>query len=217
MIRYIKRFMGVATLGACVLGISCGGGSQPPQTPFQPPETASVQTGSHVLGDANARVTIIEFCDFQCPYCKAFYMNTGPQIIESYVNTGKVKLAFRQFPLSSIHQNALPAAQASECAAKLGGNDGFWKYHAALFTNGTGDGTGLDVASLRQYAADLQFDTDSFSACVDNQETAGSVSKDLTDGRAAGVSGTPTFFINGKKFEGAQTFSNFKTAIEAEL
>jgi protein-disulfide isomerase len=160
-------------------------------------------------------VTIVEFSDFQCPYCKSFFTSTEPQIISTYVNTGKAMFAYRQFPLS-LHQNAQIAAEASECAAQVGGN-AFWKYHNTLFTKGQGDGTGLDVTALKQYAADLQLDTTAFNACLDNHATAAAVSKDVSDGVAAGVQGTPTFFINGKILVGTQPFSAFQAAIEAEL
>jgi len=219
MIPYMKRIVGVAALCSCVLGIGCGGGSQATQTttPNQPPGTVTVATGSHVLGDATSKVTIIEFSDIQCPYCKSFHTDTEPQIVQTYVSTGKARFAFRHFPLSTIHQNAEIAAEAAECAAKLGGNDTFWNYLDMLFTNGQGNGTGLDAASLKQYAADLHLDSASFNTCLDNHETAAIVSKDSADGRAAGVSGTPTFFINGKILVGAQTFSTFKALIDAEL
>jgi len=205
----------LVVVAACLLSVGCGGGSKSTQStqPDQPPVAAT----SHVLGDANAKVTIVEFSDFQCPYCKNFYTDTEPQIVSEYVDTGKAKFVYRQFPLSSIHQNAEIAAEGSECAAKVGGNDAFWRYHDKLFTNGYGNGTGLDSASLKQYAADLQLDTASFNTCLDSHATATAVSKDVSDGTSAGVGGTPTFFINGKKLVGAQPFSTFKVAIDAEL
>ncbi len=207
-----NRVAAVAILVIACLFVGCGGGSnQPPQ------DGTTVAAGSHILGDANAKVTLIEFADFQCPYCKNFYTDTEWQIIANYVNTGKARFAFRQFPLSSIHQNAEAAAEASECAAKIGGNDGFWKYHDMLFTNSHGDGTGLDANSLKQYAANLQLDTAGFNACLDNHQTAEAVSNDVSDGTAAGVGGTPTFFINGKKLVGAQPYSAFQAAIDALL
>lgn len=207
----MKKVIGAIALGVCWFAIGCGGGSQAGQ-PSQP----QVATGSHLLGDTKAQVTIIEFGDFQCPYCKSFYTDTEPQIISTYVDTGKARIAYRQFPLS-MHQNAQIAAEASECAAKVGGNDAFWKYHGKLFTNGYGDGTGLDLTSLKQYAADLQLDTASFTACVDQHQTASAVAKDVADGSAAGVHSIPSFFVNGKLIVGAQPFSSFKAVIDSQL
>lgn len=206
----------LAALVGCLLALGCGGGSVGSQTSQQGQPTVSVATGSHVLGDANAKVTIVEFSDFQCPYCKSFATDTEPQIISTYVTTGKAKIAYRNFPLP-MHQYAEMAAEASECAAKLGGNDVFWKYHDTLFSKGKGDGTGLDASSLKQYAADLGLNTTSFNSCLDSHEMASTVSKDVADGTAAGVQGTPIFFINGKAVEGAQPFSVFKAAIDALL
>lgn len=201
-----------------LLCFSCGGGGSQPTQPTQPsqPPSINVATGSHVLGNADAKVTIIEFADYQCPYCRNFFTDTEPQIISTYVNTGKARIAFRQFPLG-MHVNAMVAAEASECAAAVGGNDAFWKYHDVLFTNSHGDGTGLDSASLKQYAANLHLDTTNFNKCLDNHEAAADMNNDLRDGAAAGVNCTPTFFVNGRQLSGAQPFSAFQQAIDAEL
>jgi protein-disulfide isomerase len=168
------------------------------------------------MGSSSAQVTLIEFGDFQCPYSQSFYIETEPQIISTYVNTGEVLFAFRQFPLS-YHQNAEIAAEASECAAQLGGNAAFWEYHDTLFTNGQADGTGLDLTSLEQYAANMQLNAVDFNTCLETHATAAIVSKDISAGTAAGVTGTPNFFINGTKYAGTLTFSDFQTAIEAAL
>jgi protein-disulfide isomerase len=212
----MRHIVSLVLIMLIVICVGCGGGGSQSTQPTQTTQPATVAAGLHVMGNADAKVTVIEFTDFQCPFCKSFYTDTEPQIISTYVVTGKVKFAVRQFPLS-IHQNAQIAAEASECAAKVGGNDAFWKYHDVLFTKGQGDGTGLDAASLKQYAADLQLNTTSFNSCLDNHETAAVVSKDVADGRAAGVAGTPFFFINGKQLFGAQPFSTFKAMIDLEL
>lgn len=213
MMRLIERMLAVITLGTCVVVIACCGGSQSPQ-PTHSQVTPALATGPHILGDAQANVTIIKFCDFQCPYCKSFHSETEWQIVNEYVSTGKAKIAYRHFPLS-FHQNAQISAEASECAAKVGGNDAFWKYHDILFIKGGSDGSGLDALSLKQYAADMQLDAASFNTCIDNHEFATAVSSDLADGAAAGVNGTPTFFINGKPLVGAVPYTTFKAAIDA--
>ncbi len=162
-----------------------------------------------VKGDPKAPVTIIEFSDFQCPYCARFFEETLPQIDEQYIKTGKVKLVYRDFPLS-FHPNAHPAAQAAECADEQGK---FWQYHDKIFANQAS----LSAANLKQWAKDLALDTTKFNSCLDSGKYKSEVDKDLSEGSAAGVSGTPAFFIDGELIVGAQPFSVFQQAIEAAL
>tara|TARA_Y100000310_G_scaffold345864_1_gene471812 strand:+ start:7374 stop:8120 length:747 start_codon:yes stop_codon:yes gene_type:complete len=160
-------------------------------------------------GNADAPITIVEFSDFECPFCGRFYTDTLGQLREKYVETGKVKIIFRDFPLS-FHPEATPAAEASECAADQGK---FWEFHDLIFENQTT----MSAASYKQWAADLGLDTEQFNSCVDDGTHAAEVRADFAAGQAAGVSGTPTFFINGQKVVGAQPFSVFEQIIEAEL
>jgi len=160
-------------------------------------------------GDKNAKVTIIEFSDFQCPFCGKFYSDAYKQIDEQYIKTGKVKLVFRDFPLS-FHQNAHPAAEAAECANEQGK---FWEMHNKLFENQQA----LAVTDLKQYAADLKLDVKKFNDCFDSGKYKAEIDKDAADGGKVGVSGTPAFFINGIALTGAQPFSAFKEVIDAEL
>lgn len=183
---------------------------RPSLQPQQQPSGVQVSADDDpVEGPNNAKVTIIEFSDFQCPFCGRFYQQTLPQIEEQYIKTGKIKLVFRDFPLS-FHQYAQKASEASECADEQGK---FWEYHDKLFENQQA----LDVASLKQYAIDLGLDTEKFNSCLDNGEMTAEVQKDFQDGQSYGVSGTPTFFINGQKIVGAQPFSTFKRVIDAGL
>ena len=184
-----------------------------PSAPAAPTAPVNVATGTHIKGDVNAKVTIVEFSDFQCPFCKRFFDETEGQLNDQYVKTGKVKIYFRNYPLP-FHQNAQKAAEAAECAGQQGK---FWEMHDVMFTKGAGDGTGLAVADLKQYAADLKLDTTKFNTCLDTSATAAAVKKDSDDGQAAGVSGTPSFIVNGQLVVGAQPFSAFKTAIDAAL
>lgn len=162
-----------------------------------------------MLGDKNAPVTIIEFSDYQCPYCGRFWSDTLPQIEKEYINTGKVRLVFRDFPLS-MHPNALPAALASECVHEKGGDKAYYKYHDKLFANQVS----LTDANLKAWAKELGYD---ITSCLDSKKYLSEVNKDQQDGSAAGVTGTPAFFINGQKLVGAQPFSAFKQLIDAEL
>ncbi len=186
-------------------------GKLAPDTPNPPSgvrNTISVDDDP-VKGDANAPVTIVEFSDFQCPFCARWFTDTFPQLNEKYIKTGKVKLVFRDFPLS-FHENAQKAAEASECADEQGK---FWEMHDKLFQNAGA----LGVTNLKQYAADLKLDTAKFNTCLDTGKFASEVQKDMADGSSYGVSGTPAFFINGVNLVGAQPFSAFDVEIQAAL
>ena len=184
-----------------------------PTAPAAPAARVDVATGKNVLGEADAPVTIVEFSDFQCPYCQRFYTQTEQQIVDAYVTTGKARIAYRHFPLS-FHQNAQISAEAAECAADQGK---FWEMHDLLFTRGQGDGTGLDSTNLKAYAKELGLNTATFNTCLDSGAKTAMVQADFAAGQAAGVSGTPAFFINGRSLVGAQPFSAFQAAIDAEL
>ena len=187
--------------------------SQPsaPTQPSAPSPTVQVSADDDpVKGDPNAPVEIIEFSDFQCPFCSRWYSDALPQIQKEYIDTGKVKLVYRDFPLSSIHPQATPAAEAAECAKEQGK---FWEFHDKLFENQAS----LSTASYKQWAQELGLNTQQFNDCVDKKKYQREVTKDYQDGQAAGVTGTPSFFVNGINIRGAQPFSAFKTIIDQEL
>jgi protein-disulfide isomerase len=162
-----------------------------------------------VKGDANAPVTIIEFSDFECPFCGKYVEETYPLIIKNYVDTGVVKYVFRDFPLS-FHQNAQKAAEAAECA---GEQNQYWEMHDILFANNDK----LSVNDLKGYAVELGLDTEDFNTCLDSNKMAEEVKKDMADGVEYGVTGTPAFFINGKLVSGAMPYESFEQEIEAAL
>lgn len=162
-----------------------------------------------VLGDDDAPITIIEFSDYECPFCTRFYLNTLPQIKSEYIDTGKVKLIYRDYPLG-FHANAQKAAEAAECA---GEQEKYYEMHDKLFDEGVDGG----VSSFKQYAKEIGLNAEEFNECLDSGEMASEVQKDFQDGQRAGVQGTPTFFINGKILKGAQPFEVFKQIIEEEL
>jgi protein-disulfide isomerase len=151
-------------------------------------------------GPADAPVTIIEFSDFQCPYCARFVTETLPQIKQTY--EGKVRFVFRDYPLSQLHENAEKAAEAADCANEQGK---FWEYHDKLFSNQSA----LDVASLKSYASQLGLDTGVFDQCLDSGKFAQEIQKDIQDGDSYGVQGTPAFFVNGRLVEGALPFADY--------
>jgi len=162
-----------------------------------------------IEGDPNAPITIVEFSDFECPFCSRFYSQTLIQLRTEYIDTGKVKLIYRDFPLS-FHPEAQPAAEAAECANEQGK---FKEYHDMIFENQSQIGD----ATYKRWAAELGLDTEQFNSCVDEGKYRAEVQADFAAGQAAGVSGTPTFFINGQKIVGAQPFSVFQQIIDAEL
>lgn len=163
-----------------------------------------------VLGDKNAPVTIIEFSDYQCPFCGRFWSETLGQIKTQYIDTGKVKFVYRDFPLTSIHPMAQPAAEATECIRDKGGDEAFWKLHDEIFANQQI----LSVDNLKKWANEIGYD---IGSCLDSGEFKSEVLKDLTDGQSAGARGTPYFVVNGQVVSGAQPFSVFQQIIEAEL
>jgi protein-disulfide isomerase len=162
-----------------------------------------------VRGDANAPVTIVEFSDFQCPFCGKFFSETFGQIKSKYIDTGKVKYVFRDFPLS-FHQNARSASMAADCVKEAGGDKAYFEYHDTLYKNQAT----LDADSLKTFAKDMGYD---IASCLDSEKFGAEVDADMADGQKYGVRGTPAFFINGTLLSGAQPFSAFETAIEAEL
>lgn len=146
-----------------------------------------------VVGDASAPVTIIEFSDFQCPYCAVFATQTFPQLKQEYIDTGKVKLVYRDLPLTQIgHRNAPKAAEAAECAAE---QNKFLEYHDQVFEKQADWSTADDPSSLfKDYANELGLD-DEFAACLDGGRRTEEVQKDFADGAQAGINGTPSFLI----------------------
>ncbi len=175
--------------------------------------TVHDRSDAPVIGSKNAPLTMYEFSDFQCPYCTSFYKTTYPTLKTKYIDTGKLKIVYRHFPLS-FHINAEKAAEAAECANRQGK---FEPYYDLLFTNSKSDGGGLATADLKKYAGTLGLNTSSFNTCLDTAQTAGVVAGDEKDGQAAGVTGTPSFVLKGNKIEGALPLATFEQTIEAAL
>lgn len=165
----------------------------------------------HVQGAADAPVTIVEYSDFECPYCARYFTETYPQIKEQYIDTGQVRYIFRHFPLTS-HSQARPAAQATECAGEQGK---FWEMHDALFENqASWAGNAEAPALFVGLAEELGLDGAEFEACLSSEKYAARVQEDLDAGIADGVDGTPGFFVNGVALSGAQPFAAFQQQIE---
>ena len=172
-----------------------------------PPKIEVGYNAARVRGDAKAPVTIVEFSDFQCPYCKQAE-TTLKALLAKY--NGQVKLAFRDFPLRPIHSRAESAAEAGRCAQEQGK---FWEYHDALFD----DQSKFDEAGLTATAQKLGLEGKPFQSCLASGKYRAQIEQDEQDGKKAGVNGTPGFFVNGVFVNGAQPQAEFERIIDSEL
>jgi predicted DsbA family dithiol-disulfide isomerase len=173
---------------------------------LEPLRTEVATVGHPSRGPDDAPVTIVEFSDFECPFCGALFP-TLKAVEKAYPDT--VRIVYRQFPLTSIHPRAQKAAEASLCAFDQGK---FWEMHDSLFENQRD----LTVEALKRRAADLQLDVSAFNGCLDSGRQAARVKADMADGATAGVRGTPTLFVNGRIIPGNQP-AELRTIIEDEL
>ena len=193
--------------------VKAAGGS--PQAQAAPGAPAAEQRFEVEAGNApakgpkNAPVTIVEWSDFQCPFCGRA-QPTLKQIMEQYA--GKVRLVWKNQPLS-FHPNAMPAAEAAMAAYEVGGADKFWKMHDRFFEKQNE----LSPAFYEQVAGEIGLDVGRWKAAVESRKAQPAIQADMSAGNAVGANGTPTFFINGKKLVGAMPFESFKAVIDAEL
>ena len=178
----------------------------------------------HILGDPGASVKLVEFSDFECPFCKRVH-STLKRIMAEFGETGKVAWVYRHFPLDSLHKKARKEAQASECANELGGNDAFWAYTDRLFEI-TPSNDRLDLSLLPKIAEEIGLDRDTFEACLAGDARGGKyadhIESDVQDAVASGGTGTPYIVViapNGETFpiNGAQPYSAVKSIIELAL
>ena len=214
-------FAGLFLLTLFLNGNGGSGGTviQPTQpSAVNPPAQAAQVTASvdddAFLGDANAPVKLIEFSDYNCPFCGRFYSQTLPQLKSVYLDTGKVQFVYRDFPLLSLHPNAGVVAEAAECVRDAAGNDeAYFKMHDKIFDNPGNTGR----ANLELWAKEFGYD---IAGCLNSGKFTEEWKKDLADAQAAGGRGTPFFVIVGKDgkgipLSGAQPFSAFDAALKA--
>jgi protein-disulfide isomerase len=159
------------------------------------------------LGPDDAQLVIVEFSDFQCPFCRKFHEDTYQALLDAY--PGQIRFVYRNLPLTSIHPNAMPAAVASLCAND---QNAYWDFHEKLFSSET-----LDEATYIKYATDLGLDVDTFTACLSGGSHDSFIQEDMQFALDLGVQSTPTFFVNGLALVGAQPLSNFQQIIDKEL
>ncbi|MBI2450778.1 MAG: DsbA family protein [Parcubacteria group bacterium] len=169
------------------------------------------------LGDENAPVTLIYFSDFQCPFCRKFWRENLPEIKEQYIETGKLKFVYRDFPLDGLHPGARLAAEAADCAKD---QENFWEMHDKIFKEQDKLGAStqqFSISDIKNWAGEIELNTGQFNDCLDSKKYKDEVENDFQDGSRAGVEGTPTSFINGRKIVGAVPFSAISLVIEDAL
>lgn len=187
-----------------------------PGTPEPTPavsQTAFALREQNRKGAKNAPITIVEFSDFQCPFCRRAFQEVLPPLVQEYVDSGRVTLVYKHSAF--LGQESTWAAVASECAADQGK---FWDYHDLLFSRQAGENQGaFNKDKLLGFAKKLELDMAKFEPCLTNDQTLARVQADVQEGQRAGVTGTPTFFINGQKMAGAQPYEQFRAVIEPLL
>lgn len=206
----------------------------PSQKPTQPQATAQPVpntpvkvdiSNSPILGDKNATLTLVEFSDYECPFCKKSFDELLPELKKNYISTGKLRLIYKNLPLP-FHPNAAKEAEASLCARDQGGDTAFYKYHDQIFTKTTSGGTGIALDQLPVLAKGVGLNVAQFQKCLDSAKFKALVDKDTAEAQKVGASGTPTWFlgkttsndsVEGTIMVGAQPFSAFKTAIDQQL
>lgn len=177
-------------------------------------------TNAVIKGSTHAKIVILEFSDFQCPFCRQHATTTSPQVQRQLVDTGKVRYAFRNLPIESIHPNAFKAAEAAQCAAEQGH---FWEMHSRLFENQQA----LGILDLLGHAKSLDIDQTKFQSCVNDGRMTARIQQDLAEARRLGLTGTPTFLIGAvqpdggvritRRITGVQPLQIFQAAIEGLL
>jgi protein-disulfide isomerase len=203
----VTFFLGLG-LGWIIWGISGPSASQQANEPLQQKRVEVSVDDDPALGPKDAPVTIIEFSDYQCPYCIRWYQQVYARLMKDY--EGKIRFVYRDFPLTSIHPEAAPAALAANCA---GEQNAYFPYHDALFS----ENYGLGQDAYIRYATDLGLNVEAFKTCLSENRYASEVEADIRYGYSIGVISTPTFFINGIAVVGAQPYEYFQQIIKKEL
>jgi len=201
----------IATLQAG--GPSGAAAQEQPQGPQVAGENAFTVRAANQKGNPEAKVTLVEFADYQCPFCKRYHDAVNPDLLKQYVDSGKISFIYKHSAF--LGQESIWAAQAAECAADQGK---FWEYHDLLYAKQNGENIGIFTKeNLSKYAQELKLDASKFDPCLNNDETLERVKADTLEGRNVGVTGTPTFFINGKPLVGAQPLQAFQAQIDGLL
>jgi len=198
------------TISSLIVVLFLSGSAEAQRTTREDILTSLAKDGS-TKGNDKAPVTLIEFSDFQCSFCRKFWKETLPSLEKRYIETGKVKFVYRHLAILGKHSRT--AAQAVECGGEQGK---FWPYHDKLFTSASSPLAFTD-GKLKGYAKELGVKGQTFDQCLDSGKYLNKVEKETGMGAFLGASGTPTFFLNGKLLSGAQPFHVFEAVIEEEL
>ncbi len=217
-VQYLEKGTGLGsttTTGTQPIAAAPAAAAPQPQQATKKPELTS---DDRIKGNKNAKITLVEYSDFECPFCKTFHPTTQ-QVLKDYGD--KVKLVYRDYPLS-FHQNAQKEAEAGWCVNELGGNDAFWKYVDAIFERTTSNGTGFALDKLGPLAAELGVNQSKFQSCLDSGKYTKKVQDQQAAGTAEGVSGTPGTIIidakgNTQLIPGALPYTQVKPMIETAL
>ncbi|MBX4212300.1 DsbA family protein [Candidatus Pacearchaeota archaeon] len=180
------------------------------------PQTGPVDVNigdSPTKGSKDAKVVLVEFTDYQCPFCGRHFTDTYPQIIKDYVDTGKVLYVLKDFPLTQLHPEAQKAAEAARCVRDQKGDTGYFQMHDKMFSNQAT----LSVDNEKKWAREVGVDGAQFDSCLDSGKHTKDVQDEEAYGQTLGITGTPTSFVNGIMVEGAQPYSVFKQTIDAAL
>jgi protein-disulfide isomerase len=180
-------------------------------------DVPAVTAADHIVGSRDAKVVIVEYSDTECPFCKVFH-NTLRQVMSDY--NGKVAWVYRQFPIAELHSKAPKEAEATECAAELGGNEGFWNFTHKLFDT-TNSNDSLDPSELPRIAASVGLDVTAFNSCLASGKYKDKIAKSVNEAFAVGAGGTPySFLISGNKkvvINGAESLAAVRAKIDALL
>lgn len=203
--------------GTATTGLPTTAGAPTPAAPAG--KIKEVTDADHIRGNKNAKVTLVEYSDFECPFCKTFHP-TMKQVLETYGDD--VRWVYRHYPLSFHNPGAQKQAEASECVAELGGDEKFWEFTDKIFERTTSNGTGFPVANLGPLAAEVGVNQAQFQSCLDSGKYTKLVEDQFADGTTGGVSGTPSTFViddsgNSKIIVGAVPIDQLKPAIDEAL
>lgn len=165
------------------------------------------------LGDPNAPITIVEYSDFECPFCARFVTGAYPLIKSKYIDSGQVRIIFKDYPLDSVHPLAIPTAVLANCVAAEFGNEAFFAYHDQVFLQQPA----LSNGNIRTWASDLGLSDAQIAACLEDSSMVDEILADRTEGSSLGITGTPSFVVNGELLIGAQPYAVFEQSIENAL
>jgi protein-disulfide isomerase len=223
VLNYVKHHSGQIALvvAFAALGVSLFNGSQVKNnggnaaTTFEKPEKIykELPKDAPFLGNPDAKMTIVEFGDFQCPYCGRFFNQFLPILKKDYIDTGKIKFVYMDYAF--LGQESKDAAEAAKCAAEQGK---FWEYHDQLYKNQKGENIGaFNPTKLKQFASNINLDANSFDICIAAEKYEKAIEDELNLGKKYGVRGTPNFIIGKQLKTGTGTTESFKQIIDAEL